>query len=461
MKRIIALAAACLSTRARYAAEPGTGIRLTPSSTLPSPPGRGAKSRVRRTLGVAAAVMLAACGGGGGPTDGGPVAAGSIRGTVSDNTGATMANVSVALTGNAQAARTTSSGADGVYTFADVPPGTYTLAVTPPAGFTAGAAGAAPVTVAGGARADASAFVLSRAGPDTCAIARPDFGGPATAADLALFAYDASAPLNLKKTVDSTGNGVEFNTISYDSPDGGSVPGILFQPMGRPGLRPGVVVMHPSGNPTAPIKGARIAMFEVLALAERGAVVIAIDAPYFRRGGSNPPTLTDQDRPEHIQLMKDLQRAVDVLLAQGNVDPARIAFTGYSYGGMVGVHFAGIERRLKAAVITAGYGGSVTAATSRNLLPALAPVPCAARNAWFRANTPIEPIRFIPGASPTALLFQIARLDDAVLLEDAQAAYDAASSPKEVLYYDTGHGLNPQASVDRYTWLHNQIGTDP
>jgi len=32
---------------------------------------------------------------------------------------------------------------------------------------------------------------------DTCAIARPDFGGPASAADRALFAYDATAPLNL------------------------------------------------------------------------------------------------------------------------------------------------------------------------------------------------------------------------------------------------------------------------
>jgi dienelactone hydrolase len=419
----------------------------------------GAGRRVRHALMAAAVVMLAACGGDGGPI--GTAANGSIRGAVTDNTGAAVANVAVALTGNAQAARTANSGADGVYTFADLPPGTYTLAVTPPAGFIVGAAGTASVTVAGGAQANPSPLVLGRAGPDTCAIARPDFGGPATAADRALFAYDASAPLNLKKTVDSTRNGVEFNTISYSSPDGGLVPGIMYQPVGRAGPRPGVVVMHPSGNATAPVKGAKLAMFEVLALAQRGAVVIAIDAPYFRRGGSNPPTLTAQDRPEQIQLMKDLQRAVDVLLAQEDVDPARIGFTGYSYGGMVGVHFAGIERRLKAAVITAGYGGSVTAATNANLLQYLSTVSCATRNAWFRDNTPIEPIRFISGASPTALLFQIARYDAAVLLEDAQAAYDAASSPREALYYDTGHGLNPQATADRFAWLHKQIGIDP
>ena len=94
-------------------------------------------------------------------------------------------------------------------------------------------------------------------------------------------------------------------------------------------------------------------------------------------------------------------------------------------------------------------------------MQALSTVSCAARTAWFQENTPIEPIRFIPGASPTALLFQIARLDNAVPLEDAEAAYDAASSPKEVGYYDTGHSLNPQATTDRYNWLRTQIGIDP
>lgn len=296
---------------------------------------------------------------------------------------------------------------------------------------------------------------------DTCPAARPNFGPPATAADRALFAYDANAPLNLQTMVDSTANGVEFSSISFDSPAGGSVPGLLNRPLGRSGLRPGMVVMHPSGNSTAPVKGAKLAMNEMRALAQRGAVVIGIDAPYFRRGGSNPPTWSPLDRPEQIQLMKDLQRAVDVLLAQGNVDPARIGFSGYSYGGMVGVHFAGIERRLKAAVIMAGYGGSVTLATTANRVQGLSTLSCATRYAWLRDNVPIEPIRFIPGAAPTALLFQIARFDTAVPLEDAQAVYDAASSPKEVLYYDTGHGLSPQATVDRFNWLAKQIGIDP
>jgi dienelactone hydrolase len=416
---------------------------------------------VRHPLLVAAVVILAACGGGD-PV--GTATKGSIRGAVADNTGATVPNAAVALTGNSQARRTTNSGADGVYTFADVLPGTYALAVTPPAGFTVGAAATVSVTVASGAQANASAIVLDRAGPDTCAVARPDFGGPATAADRAVFAYDVAAPLNLKKTFEATVNGVTRSVISYDSPDGGVVPGLMVEPVGRSGPRPGVVVMHASTNPSGPAQGARAAIFEMEALAQRGAIVIGIDAPYARRSGVNSPRLPLEmrDRAEHIQLMKDLQRAVDVLLAQANVDPARIGFSGYSHGAMIGVAFAGIERRLEAAVITAGFGGNVTAVTNKVLLPQLAAfTSCAARTAWFRDNVPIEPIRFISGASPTALLFQIARFDTFVLPEDAQAAFDAASSPKEALYYDTGHAISPQAGPDRYAWLATQIGIDP
>ena len=68
---------------------------------------------------------------------------------------------------------------------------------------------------------------------DTCTGARPDFGGPATAADRALFAYDVDAPLNLKKTVETTINGVERSLISFSSPDGGLVFGKMWDPVTR------------------------------------------------------------------------------------------------------------------------------------------------------------------------------------------------------------------------------------
>src|SRR5689334_14591366 len=123
---------------------------------------------------------------------------------------------------------------------------------------------AAAVVVLAACGAGDPVDTVTDATADTCALARPDFGGPATAADRALFAYDASAPLDLKQTVDSTRNGVELSTISFGSPGGGSVPGIMARPVGRPGPRPGIVVMHPSSSPTLPVTGARLAWSEAV-----------------------------------------------------------------------------------------------------------------------------------------------------------------------------------------------------
>ncbi|HZI28033.1 MAG TPA: kelch repeat-containing protein [Gemmatimonadaceae bacterium] len=110
---------------------------------------------------ISAVVILAACGSDD-PTQVLFENPGSIRGIVSDNTGATVVNAQVTLTGNAQATRTANSGTDGVYTFANVPPGAYTVAVTPPSGFTIGSTSTASVTVAGGEQTNASSLVLNR-----------------------------------------------------------------------------------------------------------------------------------------------------------------------------------------------------------------------------------------------------------------------------------------------------------
>src|ERR671914_608513 len=168
-----------------------------------------------------------------------------------------------------------------------------------------------------------SACAGSSAGPspvvDACAVARPDFGGVATEADRNLFAYDVNAPLNLQKTVESTSNGVEVSVISFSSPDGGSATGLLFDPVTRSSLRPGIVLMHGMAGTARNMA----ALGQVLA--EHGAVVIAIDAPFARRGGS-PVQFSTQDQAEQIRLIKDLQRAVDVLRVRVNVDDERIAY---------------------------------------------------------------------------------------------------------------------------------------
>jgi dienelactone hydrolase len=288
---------------------------------------------------------------------------------------------------------------------------------------------------------------------DSCAVARPDFGGMATAADRSVFAYDANAPLNLQKTVESSSNSVEVSAISYSSPAGGTVTGLLFDPVTRSSLRPGIVLMH--GMPG----NARQTTNQAQHLASLGAVVIAIDAPHARRSGS-PILFTAQDRDEQVQLIKDLQRAVDILRSRPNVDEDRIGYVGISYGAAMGALFVGIERRLKAAVLVVGDGGLVTHMTGPEDSNFMAGLSCETRVNWFKSMVPIEPIRFIAHAPPTRLLLQNGRLDNLVPEPDAELLHAAAREPKKILWYSAGHGLNQQAVSDRLDWLHEEIGID-
>jgi len=299
--------------------------------------------------------------------------------------------------------------------------------------------------------AESSAETLTSAA-DTCAIARPEFD-TASGAELGLFAYDATAALNVEKVVEYTSNGVEASVISFDSPDGGRATGMMFNPATRSSLRPGIVLMHGMpGNARSTANGAQL-------LAEHGAVVIAIDAPFARRVGS-PVQFTTRDRAEQIQLMKDLQRAVDVLRAQPNVDDERIAYHGTSYGGAMGVLFAAIERRIKTAVLIVADGGLVSHFTGPEDSNVMGGLSCATRNDWLRAMTSVEPIRFLGSASPTPLLLQSGRVDNLVPAADARLVHARAPHPKTILWYDAGHGLNQQALFDRLDWLHEKIGLD-
>jgi uncharacterized protein len=292
---------------------------------------------------------------------------------------------------------------------------------------------------------------------DSCSVARPNFGAPATQPELSQFAYDVNAPLNLQKVVESTSAGVEFSGISYDSPAGGRVTGILVNPVNRSGLRPGIILMH--GGTGSSSRDSWLIDY-AKTFASSGAVVIAIDAPFARRAG--PIVLwTMQDRDEHIQLMKDLQRAVDVLRAQPNVDKDRIAYMGVSYGGAMGVQFAAIEHRIKAAALVVANGGEVMQLTQPGGLIGLATLSCATRAAWFRAMVPIEPIRFFGLAKGTPLLLQNGRFDEFVSEADAQLVHNAAPEPKKTLWYNAGHNLTQQAVFDRHDWLVEQIGLDP
>lgn len=269
-----------------------------------------------------------------------------------------------------------------------------------------------------------------------------------------VFSYNRSQPLAIEATQESDNALYTVSAFSYASPGGGRATGMLAVPK-TAGRHAGVVLLHGlPGN----ARGAMIS--QGYDLASRGAVVLSIDAPWARR--NTLVSLTLQDSTDQVQLMQDLQRAVDVLVARPDVDPARIAYVGGSYGGAMGALFVGIERRLKAGVLFVPDGGLVAHFTNPDGSPTgpLANLPAADAQRWLAAMRPIEPILFV-GRATAALLLQNGRNDQLVTVGDAEALHAAAPTGRTVRWYDADHGLTPAAKAERWAWLAPLIGTQP
>jgi dienelactone hydrolase len=269
---------------------------------------------------------------------------------------------------------------------------------------------------------------------------------------LDVFAYDRAAPLDLRDSALGSDGPVAIHAISFASPKGGRVTGRLFVPAGS-GPFAGVVLMHGMPGNAEAFSGRGVY------IARHGAVVIAIDAPWAREGGPPPLTATPADSATQVQLIVDLQRAVDVLLARRDVDPQRLGYVGRSYGGAMGALFAGVERRLKTYVLAVADGGLVAHAMSMGNGAPPPGIDAADWQRWLAAMRPIEPIRFVGRAAPASIFFQSAAQDRLVARRDAEAVQAAASEPKTVKWYDTEHPLNAQAYYDQLDWLHRTVGT--
>ena len=276
---------------------------------------------------------------------------------------------------------------------------------------------------------------------------------PVDSLPLHVFAYDRAAPLALRdslRTMDS--DGVRVYAVSFASPRGGRATGVMCVPAGA-GPFAGILLQHGMpGNAEQTLVTAR-------SLARHGAVVLSLDAPWARRGGP-VVAFTPQDSADQVQLITDMQRGVDVLIARRDVDATRLAYVGVSSGGAMGALLAGVERRLRTYILAVGDGGLVSHFTGADD-PRDGPFGVS-RDQWHRwlvAMRPIEPLRFVGRAAPASIFFQSGRQDRLVPPADAVWLHRAASEPKTVKWYDAGHGLGPEARADQLEWLRRTVGT--
>jgi dipeptidyl aminopeptidase/acylaminoacyl peptidase len=263
-----------------------------------------------------------------------------------------------------------------------------------------------------------------------------------------LFEYDATQPVSLERTNTTGLDQIRREDVAFASPTRGTVTAYLLSPEPA-GTYPGLIVMHGSG-------GSRLDLLDQGAdYARLGVFVLLIDGPSARRDGEFI-NFTSRDREEQIQLITDLRRAVDVLIAVG-ADPARIGYLGYSYGAAMGGQLAGVEPRISAYVLDVGDGGLVSHFTGPDDGGPPPGVSSAEWEAWLSLMEPIEPLYFIGHASPSVILMQSARSDENIPISDAERWHAAASDPREVMWYDSGHWLPPQAWCDQADWLRGYL----
>lgn len=253
---------------------------------------------------------------------------------------------------------------------------------------------------------------------------------------------------------DSTPTATVSNVIYFDAD--GRVTGLLVEPAAGD-LQPAVIML--GGLPGT----RRDLLPRALDLANAGVISLLIDAPFARAQrigpGTQPLNLTDQDRAEQIQLVVDLRRAMDLLVARPGVDQNAIGFLGWGYGASIGGLFAGVEPRLAASVLESGDGGLVSHFTALGDASPLAALTPAARSAWIAAMDPIEPIYYV-GNATGPVLFQAGTEDTVTTPIEATRFAAAGNAQSSRSWYDSGHDLGDPAGCEAAKFLGDHLGFD-
>lgn len=190
---------------------------------------------------------------------------------------------------------------------------------------------------------------------------------------------------------------------------------------------------------------------EAKELARRGVISLLVETMWSDRDWFYKRTQAD-DIANSMQQLAELRQALDLLLAEPGVDPARVAYVGHDFGAMYGVLLGAADSRPSCYVLMAGTPRFPDWYLYYPRLPE-------GERVAFRATfAPHDPITQIGRLAPAPLFFQFGTGDPHVPAERAQEFFDAAHEPKRMAWYECGHALNAAARADRLEWLGQQLG---
>lgn len=284
----------------------------------------------------------------------------------------------------------------------------------------------------------AGALVLTACG-DEPAMSPQDF-----------YEYDRNFPLDPQVRPIEDAAGHSLHHVNYLSTHDQRVTGLLAVPQPASGPVPVIVFLHGLDDS----KSEDYMEYGNRVFVRSGYAVFRIDAHNHgeRRRYDYELDLIEGypywSRQIGIQTVFDLRRAVDFLATRPEIDASRIGYFGASFGGLIGVVFAGVEARVKVPVIALAGGGLNLLFGARGVSPAVDDF-----------LSVIEPLNFVGKIAPRPLLMINARRDETVPPMAARWLYAQAEEPKHIIWYDTEHHKIPQdqAFGDAVNWFDRHL----
>ena len=280
-----------------------------------------------------------------------------------------------------------------------------------------------------------------------CSVLCLPFSASATEPSADIFAYDRAAPLNVQEVGRETREGAVVRDLTF-TPAGTLVKAYLVSPAATPVPHAAILYVHWLGEPATTNRTEFIE--EAVTLAGRGVVSLLVDTMWAEPGWYKG-RVPEQDYARSVRQVIELRRAMDLLLSQPGIDPARTAFVGHDFGAMYGMIASAQDRRAKTYVFMAATPHFTDWFLYRQQPKDLA--------AYQQQLAPIDPVLFVAKLAPAPVFFQFANKDFYVPPEKAAEFYTAAQPRKQMTTYTAGHDLHTaEVAADRVAWLTRELG---
>lgn len=271
----------------------------------------------------------------------------------------------------------------------------------------------------------------------------------------AYYTYDPALPLDVTP-VQSWDRGLFIHEVArFRSVNDQTVPVSVRLPKGV-AKAPVILYLHGLGGNRDDATSLLAAM-----LCPRGIALVSIDAQYHGDRKVEGRQIISTDVPGTIQAFRqtiiDQRRALDYIASRPDLDSDRVVLIGASMGAIMGSIVAGLDSRIKAALLVVGGGDLVGLLSNSEIGEAqeLRRQIGGSLEPYRDALAFIEPTLFVGHIAPRPVYMLNGRQDKIVPAANGQALFDAAKEPKSIVWYDSEVAMGHMPPLDV---LGKQIG---